>query len=166
MSIFMMATTELSKIPDTVLSRSQVFEFKTISSRRSPISSQDRGRGKMTVEDAALALIARAADGSMRDAQSALRPGDRVRRADGVSRRRRHRARAGRPRPAARHRHRVADETPAAAFDLSGRAVELGYDLRSVVRELARVVRDLMVLSVDPVAHRRSRYRAESERER
>ena len=29
-----MATTELSKIPETVLSRSQVFEFKTISSRQ------------------------------------------------------------------------------------------------------------------------------------
>ena len=32
--VFMMATTELSKIPETVLSRSQVFEFKTISSRQ------------------------------------------------------------------------------------------------------------------------------------
>ena len=32
--IFMMATTEVSKIPETVLSRSQVFEFKTISSRQ------------------------------------------------------------------------------------------------------------------------------------
>src|SRR5213596_896731 len=32
--VFMMATTELSKIPDTVLSRSQVFEFKTISTKQ------------------------------------------------------------------------------------------------------------------------------------
>src|SRR5207247_4338074 len=32
--VFMMATTELSKIPETVLSRSQVFEFKTISSKQ------------------------------------------------------------------------------------------------------------------------------------
>src|SRR5918911_672848 len=31
--IFMMATTELHKIPDTILSRSQVFEFKTIPTR-------------------------------------------------------------------------------------------------------------------------------------
>src|ERR671915_2509470 len=31
--IFMMATTELHKIPDTILSRSQVFEFKTIPSQ-------------------------------------------------------------------------------------------------------------------------------------
>src|SRR5204862_3057402 len=28
--VFMMATTELHKIPDTILSRSQVFEFRTI----------------------------------------------------------------------------------------------------------------------------------------
>ena len=31
--VFMMATTELQKIPDTVLSRSQVYEFRTISSK-------------------------------------------------------------------------------------------------------------------------------------
>ena len=29
----MMATTELDKIPDTILSRSQVFEFKTIGAK-------------------------------------------------------------------------------------------------------------------------------------
>src|SRR5438105_10707861 len=31
--VFMMATTELEKIPETVLSRSQVYEFRTISSK-------------------------------------------------------------------------------------------------------------------------------------
>src|ERR1700691_6621593 len=31
--IFMMATTELEKIPETVLSRSQVYEFRTIGAR-------------------------------------------------------------------------------------------------------------------------------------
>ena len=57
----------------------------------------------------------------------------------------------------------VADEDAAAAFDLAGRAVEMGYDLRLVCRELSRVVRDLLVLSVDPVARpaiRRSPARA------
>src|SRR5205814_4724298 len=43
----------------------------------------------------------------------------------------------------------VAAEDATAAFSLSARAVELGYDLRAVVRELMRVVRDLLVLSVD-----------------
>src|SRR5262249_537162 len=43
----------------------------------------------------------------------------------------------------------VADEDAAAAFAVAGRAVELGYDLRAVCRELSRVVRDLLILSVD-----------------
>ena len=69
----MMATTELSKIPETVLSRSQVFEFKTISSRQ--IADQLRriaDAEKIAVDDSALLLVARAAEGSMRDAQSAF----------------------------------------------------------------------------------------------
>jgi DNA polymerase-3 subunit gamma/tau len=60
----------------------------------------------------------------------------------------------------------VADETPAAAFELSGRAVELGYDLRSVVRELSRVVRDLLVLAVDPSRIDDPEIASESERDR
>jgi DNA polymerase III subunit gamma/tau len=60
----------------------------------------------------------------------------------------------------------VADETPAAAFELSGRAVELGYDLRAVVRELSRVVRDLLVLSVDPTRIDDPEIASESERDR
>ena len=45
--VFMMATTELHKIPDTILSRSQVFEFRAISgAARSPSSSaRSPGRG-------------------------------------------------------------------------------------------------------------------------
>jgi DNA polymerase-3 subunit gamma/tau len=44
----------------------------------------------------------------------------------------------------------VAAENAPAAFELAARAVEKGYDLRAICRELARTVRDLMVLSVDP----------------
>src|SRR5689334_8621891 len=71
--IFMMATTELHKIPDTILSRSQVFEFKTIATKA--IIEQLRkiaGAEKIEIGDDSLALVARAAEGSMRDAQSAL----------------------------------------------------------------------------------------------
>jgi DNA polymerase-3 subunit gamma/tau len=60
----------------------------------------------------------------------------------------------------------VAEETPAAAFELSGRAVELGYDLRLVIRELSRVVRDLLVLSVDPSRIEDPEIAAETERDR
>src|SRR5204862_5278419 len=71
--IFMMATTELDKIPDTVLSRSQVYEFRTISAKM--IAEQLRtivDAETISVTDDSLALIARAADGRMRDAQSML----------------------------------------------------------------------------------------------
>ena len=44
----------------------------------------------------------------------------------------------------------VADEDAAAAFALTASAVEMGYDLRAVCRELSRVTRDLLVLTVDP----------------
>ena len=44
----------------------------------------------------------------------------------------------------------VADEDAARVFDVAGRLVESGHDLRHVCRELSRLVRDLMVLQVDP----------------
>src|SRR5438128_11198887 len=71
--IFMMATTELDKIPETVLSRSQVYEFRTISTKaiaeklREIVDTEG-----ITVPDESLQLVARDADGSMRDAQSKL----------------------------------------------------------------------------------------------
>ena len=71
--VFMMATTELHKIPDTILSRAQVFELRTIGTQA--IADQLRRIADaegVTMDDAALALVARAAEGSMRDAQSAL----------------------------------------------------------------------------------------------
>src|SRR6185369_1222293 len=71
--VFMMATTELDKIPETVLSRAQVYEFRAIGSKA--IAAQLRrivDAEQITVPDEALQLIARDAEGSMRDAQSKL----------------------------------------------------------------------------------------------
>ncbi len=163
----MMATTELDKIPETVLSRSQVFEFKTITSRQ--IADQLRKIAvaeKIDADESALLLIARAAEGSMRDAQSAL---DQVIAFAG------HKIAADDVATVLGLVGRdlvldivtaVADETPAAAFELAGNAVELGYDLRSVLRELSRVVRDLLVLSVDPARIDDPEIAAERERDR
>ncbi|MBD0327405.1 MAG: DNA polymerase III subunit gamma/tau, partial [Pyrinomonadaceae bacterium] len=69
--VFIMATTESHKIPDTILSRSQQFEFRTIA----PARIYERLRliadaEKIKVSDDALREIARAGEGSMRDAQS------------------------------------------------------------------------------------------------
>ena len=44
----------------------------------------------------------------------------------------------------------VVDEDGPRAFALADRAVESGHDLKLVCRDLARVVRDIMILSVDP----------------
>jgi DNA polymerase-3 subunit gamma/tau len=149
--VFMMATTELEKIPETVLSRSQVYEFRTIGSRT--IADQLRrivDAEKIEVGDESLQLIARDAEGSMRDAQSKLDQviaftgstigADDVATVLGL---------VGRDLPLDAV-EAVADENAAAAFAVAARAVEMGYELRAVVRELLRVARDLLVLSVDP----------------
>ncbi|HEY5616295.1 MAG TPA: DNA polymerase III subunit gamma/tau [Vicinamibacterales bacterium] len=149
--VFMMATTELHKIPDTILSRSQVFEFRAISARA--IADQLRkiaDTEKIEVSDAALALIARSAEGSMRDAQSALDQviafaGERVT-VDEVSA---VLGLVGRDLLFELVDAVVAEDGPR-AFALADRAVESGHDLKLVCRELARVVRDMMLLSVDP----------------
>jgi DNA polymerase-3 subunit gamma/tau len=72
-AIFILATTEVHKIPATVLSRCQRHEF-----RRIPVPEivtlleQMAASEKLKVEPAALTLIARQATGSMRDAISLL----------------------------------------------------------------------------------------------
>ncbi|TFH39116.1 MAG: DNA polymerase III subunit gamma/tau, partial [Chrysiogenales bacterium] len=71
--VFMFATTEIHQIPDTILSRCQKFFFKKI-----PVDSivghlrHIVEREGHRISDLALYPIARAAEGSMRDAQSLL----------------------------------------------------------------------------------------------
>jgi DNA polymerase-3 subunit gamma/tau len=164
--VFMMATTEIGKIPETVLSRAQVFEFRTIPSR--VIAAELRAIAdaeRIKVPDQALALISRAAEGSMRDAQSAFDQViafagttmtlDDVTTVLGL---------VGRDVLFDIVRV-VADEDAQGAFDLSSRIVEQGYDLRVVCRELARLVRDLLVVSVDPQRINDPEIAGEDERE-
>lgn len=71
--IFIMATTEVNKIPITILSRSQRYDFHritidTIASRLAVVMDQE----KHEYEERALNYIAKVADGSMRDALSLL----------------------------------------------------------------------------------------------
>ena len=70
---FMMATTELHAVPATIQSRSQVFELKALpfSAIRDQLKTVT-SREKVKIDDGALALVARSAEGSMRDALSAL----------------------------------------------------------------------------------------------
>lgn len=71
--IFILATTERHKIPVTILSRCQKYDFKRISVGTITDYLADlMAREQVDVEERALAYIARAADGSMRDALSLL----------------------------------------------------------------------------------------------
>ena len=148
--VFMMATTELHKIPDTVLSRSQVHEFRTIS----PKIVADRLRYIATEEhievpDEALMLLARAGEGSMRDSLSAFDQvrafaGETIATEDVVT----VLGLVGRDLVLDMLDAVVAEDAPA-AFALTERAIERGYDLRLLCRELSRAMRDLLILSVD-----------------
>ena len=71
--IFILATTEVHKIPITILSRCQHYDFKrisieTITDRMKELMDTEH----VEAEDKALRYIAKAADGSMRDALSLL----------------------------------------------------------------------------------------------
>jgi len=149
--VFMMATTEIDKVPPTIQSRSQVFELKTIGVKQ--IADQIRAIAaaeQISIDDAAVMSIARAGDGSMRDAQSAFDQviafaGSAIAAEDvatvlGLVRRDLLLDMAT----------AVAREDAAAVFQLTDRAVEGGYELRTVLRELGRLVRDLLVISIDP----------------
>ena len=69
--IFIFATTEVHKIPMTILSRCQRFDFRRISideitGNLSAIAKEE----KVTIDDEALMIVAKKADGALRDAQS------------------------------------------------------------------------------------------------
>ncbi len=71
--IFILATTEAHKIPITILSRCQRYDFKritidTIAARLDELMKKEQ----VDVEEKAIRYIAKAADGSMRDALSLL----------------------------------------------------------------------------------------------
>jgi DNA polymerase-3 subunit gamma/tau len=164
---FMMATTEIDSVPLTIQSRSQVFELKALPF--SSIREQLRGvtsREGVTIEDGALALVARAAEGSMRDALSALDQvlaftSQDVTAVDvstvlGL---------VGRD-VQFDVAEAVAREDASAVFTLAGSIVEAGFDLRTVCRELARLMRDLMVIRIDPTRLADPEVASESERSR
>lgn len=71
--IFILATTEVQKIPITILSRCQRYDFRritvdTIADRLTDLA----GREGLVVDEKAIKYIAKAADGSMRDSLSLL----------------------------------------------------------------------------------------------
>lgn len=146
---FIMATTETHKIPDTILSRCQQFEFRTIASAK----IADRLRliataEKIEIDEAALKEIARAGEGSMRDAQSAFDQvisfsGNTIG-VDDVS------VALGLAGTEMLDRvvQGIADQKPAAALAVVEDLVMRGHDLRNFCRDLLGHFRDLLVAKV------------------
>lgn len=71
--IFILATTEAHKVPQTILSRCQRFDFKRIKQSDIITRMKEIAHGdKLNITDDAYSLLARLADGSMRDGLSIL----------------------------------------------------------------------------------------------
>ena len=145
--VFVMATTEMHKVPETILSRCQIFEFRTIATGN--IFGQLRKIATdlgIDVSDGALLAIARAGEGSMRDAESALDQvisfaGNRV--ADGdVS------AALGLvdTQTLVEIMQAIAGQDAQQTIRLVDEVVSRGYDLRNLCRELMVFVRGLLVV--------------------
>lgn len=147
--VFIMATTERHKVPETILSRCQQFEFRTIATakileRLKLIAKEE----KISIPEDALREIARTGEGSMRDAQSALDQvisfaGDKINKEDvemalGV---------AGAD-ILKRIIDSIASNKPAEAIAAVDDIVMRGHDLRNFCRDLLAHFRDLLVTKV------------------
>jgi DNA polymerase-3 subunit gamma/tau len=147
--VFIMATTDAHKVPETIASRCQLFEFRTIATAK----IADRLRliadaEKISISDDAIREIARAGDGSMRDAQSAfdqvisfagkeIKTED-VEKALGL---------AGAD-VLARVMTGIAENNPAEALAIVDDVVMRGHNLRNFLRDVMAHLRDLLVVKV------------------
>ncbi len=145
--VFIMATTELHKLPDTILSRCQQFEFRQIPTekifRRLREIADNEG---IKIGDDALREIARAGAGSLRDAQSAFDQviafsGSEITEDDIT-------ASLGMVSTATLGKfvEAIANQDTAGTINLVEEIFSRGYDLRNFTRELMAYVRHLLVV--------------------
>jgi len=147
--VFVMATTELHKVPETILSRCQEFEFRIIPlqkifDRLKLIASAE----KIDITDDALRELARSGEGSMRDAQSNFDQvisfsSDKIEAKDvtnalgfaGVE-------------ILTRTITAISQREPSQILSVVDDLISRGYDLRNFCRDLLGLIRDLMVQKV------------------
>jgi len=147
--VFIMATTELHKVPDTITSRCQEFVFRTIP--QSQIFDRLRliaDAEKVNIDDDALKIVARSGEGSMRDAQSNFDQvisfsGEKIVLADVASAL----GLAGGD-VIASVIEAAADGKSKAALEVVAGLVSSGHDLRSFCRDVLAVFRDLLIFRV------------------
>ncbi|MGI8640156.1 MAG: DNA polymerase III subunit gamma/tau [Pyrinomonadaceae bacterium] len=146
---FIMATTELHKLPDTILSRCQEFQFRTIPlnkifDRLKIIAEAE----KIDISDKALREIARTGEGSMRDAQSNFDQvisfsGEKIDVQDvslalGIAS----------AEMLTQTVQAIADNKPAEALKVVDELIGRGQDLRNFCRDLLSFFRDLLVFKM------------------
>jgi DNA polymerase-3 subunit gamma/tau len=146
-TVFIFATTEFHKVPETIISRCQHFEFKKISQKE--IINHLLGiaqKEKITISPNGLNLIAQASEGSLRDAQSLLDQAvafsgeviqdDELKVILGAISRE----------ILFECSSMILAQAPAGVFSLVEKVVEKGYDFRFFYKELIRHFRDLMLV--------------------
>jgi DNA polymerase III subunit gamma/tau len=148
-AVLVLVTTEPHRLPTTITSRTQRFDFKripqaTIVGRLKTIASAE----SLAADDEALHLIARAADGALRDAEGLLDQLNAfcrgpITKADvlavlGVV-----------DEDVARDlAQAVIDGDPGRALALAGHVIDEGRDVRQILRSLVDQFRDLLVVAV------------------
>jgi DNA polymerase III subunit gamma/tau len=145
--VFIMATTELHKVPDTILSRCQQFEFRQIPTEKIFQRLHEIAAGEgIKISDSALREVARAGAGSLRDAQSAFDQviafsGDQIAEEDVTTA-------LGLVSAATLGRfvEAIADRNTAEILNLVEEVSVRGYDLRNFTRELTAYLRHLLVI--------------------
>ncbi len=151
--LFILATTELHKVPATILSRCQRFSFRRITpediaARLQYVSYQEN----IDLDEGAARVLARLADGGMRDGLSLLDQcasatvgeltAQRVYECLGI---------AG-EQTCGQMLQFAADRNTKAALELFNRLYADGKDVAALIDELASLCRDLMILKTAPDA--------------
>lgn len=149
-AIFILATTEFEKVPATVVSRTQRFNFRRLPIRQI-VEKLERivEAEKVTADREALELIASSAEGSFRDAESLLDQAVTMTGAATVENVERMLGRAGFTKLAGFADALVARDAPRALAALA-EANAAGRDLVALTKELIRYLRRVVVLSASP----------------
>ncbi len=149
--LFILATTELHKVPATILSRCQRFSFRRISqedisARLQYVAYQEN----IDLDDSAARVLARMADGGMRDGLSLLDQcasatqgelnAEKVYQCLGI---------AG-VQECARLMEKIADQNAREALAILNQTYADGKDMGALLDEMACLTRDLMVLKTAP----------------
>ncbi len=150
-AVFIFATTEVHKIPPTITSRCQHFNFRRIPRREIIARLQEVvTHVGVTINERSLGAMARASEGSMRDALSLLDQavafgGDSITEHDVDEM-----LGAVPDELVGRLVQTVVTQDPAAAVALVGEVVDHGYDLRAYCGAVVERMRHLMIAAVVP----------------